>query len=83
MEYLITKQHETDERVFYIKDKDGIVYLVDLYTDGAFSDYSDEDTKDDKTWRNWLANKFLGKKIYIEKLSPYIYFTAGEQKLLN
>lgn len=82
MEYEILTQSILDERVFKIKDKDGNVYNVDLYTDGQFEAPEGADATI-QSWKSWLKETFEGKKIYIERLSPHIYFSAGETHFIN
>ena len=82
MKYIVLEQL-SDERVFKIRCiQTGDIYNVDLYTDGKFPPPRGAD-KTDESWRNWLNKKFIGKKIEIEFLSPYIYFSTGKQKIIT
>lgn len=82
MKYKILSQSILDERVFKIQDEHGVILDVDLYTDGKFEPpIGADETKE--SWRNWLKETFVGKEIYIERLFPWIYFSAGEQYFIN
>ena len=81
--YKVLKQTSYDERLFECMDlEDGVVYLVDLYTDGKFPPPQGVDATEE-SWRQWLKETFEGKHIEIERISAYTYFSGGETKILD
>lgn len=81
MKYKILKQKEYDERLFELQDENGDRFSVDIYTDGKFTHPVGVDLTNE-SWRQWLGT-FVGKEIYIERISPYAYFSSGETYLIE
>ena len=81
--YKVLEQYLHDERVFLIQEEEtGEKHLVDLFTDGAFEGWTNED-KSEQTWRKWLHDKFVGKTLEIEYLTPWISFSGGKQRIIE
>lgn len=81
--YKILRQKHYDERLFECMDlSDGVVYDIDLYTDGQFPPPEGADATPE-TWRKWLKDTFVGKHIEIERIDASKYFSGGKTRLLD
>ena len=81
MQYKVLRQHSIDERLFTLEDENGEKFEVDFYTGGAFHHPEGADMTAE-SWREWLGT-FIGKTLELERIVPYIYFSSGEQRIVE
>jgi len=81
MKYKVLSQSPQDERLFLLENEGGEKFHVDFYSGGAFEPPNGADSTDE-SWRAWLGT-FVGKTLELEKITPYIYFSDGEQKVIE
>ena len=81
--FLIESQNMNDERRFTLREMtSGERFEVDIFTDGKLTGWPEGADATDESWRAWL-NTFVGKAIEVERISPYLYFTGGETRIIN
>lgn len=89
--YKIIKQALNDERTFTLEHiKTGERYEVDIFTDGKliqpkeYEDLCQQDRHEEagEVFGNWLKS-LVGKQIEIERISPYLYFSGGETRIIQ
>ena len=81
MKYKVLRQHPIDERQFTLEDESGEKFEVDFFTGGKFKYPEGVDTSAE-SWRAWLGT-FVGKTLELERLIPYLYFSTGEQHVID
>ena len=81
MKYKILQQDDFDVRTFRLKNSKGECFWVDIFTDGKIEAPVGAD-ETDESWKKWLGS-FVGKDIFIERISPYRYFSGGETYIIK
>lgn len=79
MIYKVLRQCSYDERSFDLEDEKGEQFRVDIYTSGELNPPA-EVLDDNAKFAEWLKS-FVGKKLEINRIYPYAYFTSGEIKV--
>ncbi len=81
MIYKVLRQCSYDERSFDIEDEKGEQFRVDIFTGGELNP-PEEVLNDNNLFSQWLKS-FIGKKLEIERIYPYAYFTSGKIKVYD
>lgn len=81
MRYKVIRQNLIDERVFTLEDENGHTFEVDIYTDGEITPPDGADATAE-SFKEWLGT-FVGKTLEIEKIRPFLYFSAGKVNIIS
>lgn len=75
MKYKIIS-YQQENNVFYIEDKDGFRYFVDLWIDGGL-EAPEGVLETENGFTNWLKS-LVGKDVECEGIKPLYYTTIGK-----